>query len=171
MKLPADHTFHPHSRRLPPMGDTLSEIETLIEWEAFRPIIQDICPRSPLEGEGPDTDEMVLLKMLVLQSFYGLSDHDIEFQATDRISFGKFLGFPEKIPDHASLADFRERLKKSGKERAVWDHLQDQLDLKGIKIQKGVIQDATINTPDPGLFRPGTPGEKKGKSRKSRSSR
>lgn len=41
-----------------------------------------------------------MIKMLVLQSWYGLSDPELERQANDRISFRKFLGFPEVIPRH-----------------------------------------------------------------------
>jgi IS5 family transposase len=40
-----------------------------------------------------------MVRMLVLQSWYGLSDTELELQATDRISFRKFLGFPETVRD------------------------------------------------------------------------
>ena len=41
-----------------------------------------------------------MIKILVLQKWHGLSDPEIETQITDRISFRKFLGFPDKIPDY-----------------------------------------------------------------------
>ncbi|OPY36484.1 MAG: hypothetical protein A4E35_02023 [Methanoregula sp. PtaU1.Bin051] len=47
----------------------------------------------------------------------------MERQTNDRISFRKFLGFPEKILDHTPLWYFRERLIKAGKEMAIWDQL------------------------------------------------
>ena len=45
-------------------------------------------------GGRPNIDEIIMVKMLVLQSWYGLSDPELERQANDRISFQKFLGYP-----------------------------------------------------------------------------
>jgi IS5 family transposase len=45
---------------------------------------------------------------------------------------------------------FREPLSKTNKDKAIWNELQRQLDEKGLKIWKGVIQDATFITADPG---------------------
>ena len=50
-------------------------------------------------GGRPNFDEILMIKLLVLQSMYGLSDPELERQANDKISFLKFLVFPEKIPD------------------------------------------------------------------------
>ncbi len=49
--------------------------------------------------EQPNIDEVVMIKTLVLQEWYGLSDPELERQVADRISFRKSLGFPEVIPD------------------------------------------------------------------------
>jgi len=38
--------------------------------------------------------------MLVLQQWYGLSDPELERQVADRLSFQRFLGFPETLPDY-----------------------------------------------------------------------
>ena len=150
MRSLTDFVLNEEYKRIQELGDKLSEIDSLIDWEEFRPTIKSLYTNTPEQGGRPHTDEIVLLKMVLLQSFYGLSDHELERQANDRISFRKFLGFPEKIPDHTTLWYFRERLIKSGKEDAVWEMLQNQLDTKGLRIRKGVIQDATIITADPG---------------------
>ena len=50
------------------------------------------------EGGRPHYDEVLMVKMLVLQGWYGLSDYEAERQATDRISFQHFLGYPGKGP-------------------------------------------------------------------------
>ena len=49
-------------------------------------------------GDRPNIDEVVMVKLLVLQQWYGLSDPELERQAVDRLSFMNFLGFPEDIP-------------------------------------------------------------------------
>ena len=68
----------------------------------------------------------------------------------DRLSFQRFLGFPEKAPDYSTVWSFRERLAESGRDRLVWDELQRQLDEKGLRVKKGVVQDASFITSDPG---------------------
>lgn len=163
-----DFALNEEYKRIQQLGDKLSELESLIDWEAFRPIIRGLYNNTPEQGGRPNTDEILLLKMLVLQSFYGLSDPEIERQANDRISFRKFLGFPEKIPDHTTLWYFRERLMKSGKENAVWEMLQNQLDTKGLRIRKGVIQDATFITADPGRSPSDTSRGEEAKTRRSK---
>jgi IS5 family transposase len=46
------------------------------------------------KGGRPDYDEVLMIKMLVLQQWHGLSDPELERQVNDRISFRKFLDFP-----------------------------------------------------------------------------
>ena len=41
-------------------------------------------------GGRPNNDEIVMVKMLVLQSWYGLSDPELEIEWTNRILFHKF---------------------------------------------------------------------------------
>jgi len=84
------------------LGDKLDEIDPLIDWEVFRPIIREMYDNHTTGGGRPNNDEIVMIKMLVLQSWYGLSDLELERQANDRISFHKFLGFPETIPDRGT---------------------------------------------------------------------
>ncbi len=77
------------------------------------------------------------------------SDPELGRQITDRISFRKFLSFPDAIPDYSTVWTFRERLSKTGRDKRIWQELQRQLDAKGLKVKKGVIQDATFITSDP----------------------
>ena len=91
-----------------------------------------------------------MVEILMLQSWYGLSDPELERQANDRISFRSFLGFPDVVPDATTVWLFRERLAESGRDRLVWAELQRQLDEKGLKVKKGVVQDASVITSDPG---------------------
>jgi IS5 family transposase len=109
-----------------------------------------------------------MVKMLVLQSWYGLSDPELERQATDRISFRKFLGFPENIPDRSTVWAFRERLIDTGKDERIWEELQRQIDAKGLKIKEGVIQDATFITADPGHQRIDEPRGPEAKTRRNK---
>ena len=84
-------------------------------------------------------DPVLMVKLLVLQAWYGLSDPELERQVNDRISFRHFLGYPEKAPDYSTVWQFRERLAETGRDRLVWEELQRQLDEKGLKVRKGVV--------------------------------
>jgi len=153
-------------KRVQKVGDHLSEFATLIEWDVFRPIFEDLYHNKTSKGGRPNVDPIVMIKLLVLQSLYNLSDPELERQVTDRISFRKFIGFTTEIPDFSTVWLFRDRLIESGKYEEVWYTFQAQIDLKGLKITRGVIQDATIITEHPG-----TPSSKVSRGEKSKTRR
>jgi len=95
-------------------------------------------------------DPIMMVKLLVLQAWYGLSDPELERQAGNRIDFMHFLGFPEKAPDYSTVWRFRERLAETGRDQLIWEELSRQLDEKGLQVRKGVVQDASFITSDPG---------------------
>jgi len=138
--------------RVARVGDRLDELSACIDWKALEPLLQRVRPLDNVMGR-PAYDNLLLFKMLVLQEWYGLSDEQIEYQVADRFSFQKFLGFPESIPDYTTLWQFREAITKVGVQQELLDKLNAQLTGKGIKVRKGVIQDATIITADPGKKR------------------
>lgn len=149
-------------------GDRLARVDSLIDWEAFTPIIQPLYHNKTPRGGRPNVDPVVMMKLLVLQSWYGLSDPELERQVDDRLSFQRFLGYPEKAPDYSTVWQFRERLAESGRDRLVWAELQRQLDEKGLSVKKGVVQDATFITADPGHARADKPRGDEAQTRRSR---
>ena len=149
-------------------GDRLAEAEKQVDWEAFRPIIKSMYTNDTPRGGRPNTDEVVMVKLLVLQAWYGLSDPELERQALNRIDFQHFLGFPGNAPDYSTVWQFRERLALTGTDRLVWEELQRQLDEKGLKVKKGVVQDATFITADPGHAPADKPRGDEANTRRSR---
>ena len=113
-------------------------------------------------------DPVLMVKLLVLQAWYGLSDPELERQINDRISFRHFLGYPKKAPDYSTVWRFRERLAESGRDRLVWEELHRQLDAKGLHVKKGVVQDASFITSDPGHAKAEEPRGTVAKTRRSR---
>ena len=150
------------------LGDRLAEVEPLIDWESFNPIVAGLYINDGPQGGRPNVDPVVMVKMLVLQAWYGLSDPELERQTTDRISFRRFLGYPESIPDSTTVWLFRERLAETGRDRLLWAELQRQLDAKGLKVRKGVAQDASFITADPGHARADKPRGDEARTRRSR---
>ena len=133
-----------------------------------RPLIGDLYTNATDQGGRPNFDEILKVKLLVLQSMYGLSDPELERQANDKISFLKFLGFPEKIPDQSTIWYFRERLIKNKKLDLIWEELRRQENILGLKIKKGTIQDATFITADPGHAPADKPRGDPAKTRRSK---
>ena len=107
-------------------GDRLAQVDALIDWKAFRPIIAPMYHNKTPRGGRPNIDPVVMVKPLALQQWYGLSDLELERQVDDRLSFQRFLGFPEKAPDYSTVWQFRERLAESGRDRLVWEELQSR---------------------------------------------
>jgi IS5 family transposase len=91
-----------------------------------------------------------MIKVLVLQQWYNLSDQRMERELANNLSFMNFLGYPETIPDSTTIWLFRERLIERAKLESIWRELQGQLDSKGLVVKEGSIQDATFITSDPG---------------------
>lgn len=126
------------------LGDRLNLMKEQINWTPFISLVREVFYDNKIDGGRPHTDELVVVRSMLLQSWYGLSDPDLEFQCYDRLSFRNFLGFPERIPDFSTIWKVRDRLQKGGVEPKIWHELQRQLDKKGYAIKKGVIQDATF---------------------------
>jgi len=127
MKTFTNYVMKNEYARVEKLGDKLAEIDPLINWESFRSLIRSMYDNQTERGGRPNNDEIVMFKMLVLQQWYGLSDPELERQVNDRISFRKFLGFPEIIPDRSTVWVFRERLIDTGKDERIWEELQRPL--------------------------------------------
>jgi len=70
-------------RKIHKLGNRLARIEPLIDWEAFRPIISPIYDNKTPRGGRPNVDEVVMVKLLVLQQWYGLSDGVVRIYGDD----------------------------------------------------------------------------------------
>lgn len=135
------------------LGDRLELMKEQIDWKPFIPLVRSVFNDNEIIGGRPHTDELIVVRSMLLQSWYGLSDEELEFQCNDRLSFRNFLGFPEDIPDFSTIWKIRNRLKERGTDRLIWKELQRQLNRKGYKVKKGVIQDASFIEADLGKKR------------------
>src|SRR5712691_2281124 len=99
-------------RRRFPKGDKLSRIASLLDWKAFNPILEPLFKNT---GEGrPHVDLVLMMKVLVLQSWYGLADEMVETECKDRLTFQNFLGYPSEVPDARTVWLFKERVAQAG---------------------------------------------------------
>jgi IS5 family transposase len=160
--------LHEYNEKVLLRGDKLLALARLVDWNEFLHFGNDLYKNKSERGGRPNIDIIIMIKHLILQQLYGLSDPQLELQVADRISFRVFLGTTEVIPDYTTVWLFRERLIKSGKYEAIWEEFLNQLRAKGYEVKKGVLQDATFITSDPGHAKSDVPRGKEAKTRRSR---
>jgi len=78
-------------------NDRLDMAASLIDWESFRPITASCYHNMTEMGGRPNIDCIVMLKLLVLQQWYGLSDPALEREVAKNIFFQHFIAFPETL--------------------------------------------------------------------------
>lgn len=88
----------------------------------------------------------ILVRMVILQQLYNLSDEQTEYQCLDRLSFSQFLGihFGESVPDAKTLWAFKELLKKHNLGEAIFQEVEKQIVQKGYLPRGGQIIDGTM---------------------------
>jgi len=88
----------------------------------------------------------VLLRVMILQHLYGLSDPQAEEQINDRLSFQKFVQFDahEAVPDETTICRFRQRLIDCGLHEELLGLLNAQLEARGYIVKRVTLVDATL---------------------------
>ena len=163
-----DFAIRHEYERIKELGDRLVEIGNRINWDDFRPKLDILFCNNTERGGRPNIDVIVMLRCLFIQQLYSLSDEQLERELADRISFRMFLGTTEVVPDSTTIWKFRERLADSGVDKEIWNELQKQLDAMKLKVKKGIMQDASFITSDPGHAKSDTPRGEEAKTRRSK---
>lgn len=88
----------------------------------------------------------VLLRIMILQHLYGLSDPQAEEQIKDRLSFLKFIQLDthEAVPDETTICRFRQRLIECELHEKLLEMLNEQLEARGYILKRTTLVDATI---------------------------
>ena len=123
-----------------------SQINTLIDWESISKILDTDYSKGKSVVGKPSYDGLLLFKMCLLQSWYGLSDYEIEDRLNDSISFSYFCGMTieQVAPDHSTLSRFRTALTKTNTFEKLFSSINAQLEAHDIIVKKGIIVDASV---------------------------
>lgn len=128
-------------------GDALERLNTVMDWEMFRPLLVriDDKPRKSAAGRKP-LDRVLMFKLLVLQYLHNVADEKLQYLVTDRLSFMRFLGLglASDVPDARTVWAFRESLRKHGLIEPLFEHLNETLRALGLELKSGQIIDATF---------------------------
>jgi IS5 family transposase len=98
------------------------------------------------QGGRPACRVGVLLRIMILQHLYGLSDPQAEEQLKDRLSFQKFvqLSAHEAVPDETTICRFRQRLIECVLHEQLLELVNKQLEERGYIVKRTTLVDATL---------------------------
>lgn len=134
--------------RLEDLGDPLQILTQHIDFEFFRPLLEEELygDYDASRGGRPPYDVVQMFKLLVLGRLYNLSDEALEYQVTDRLSFQRFLGlnFSSRVPDAKTVWLFRDQLQQQGLVKALFEQMNAQLLERGIIALAGQVVDASF---------------------------
>lgn len=121
----------------------LDAIDAAIDWMAIERLVS-VVYAAP-EGR-PSYPPLCLVKALLLQQWYGLSDVRLEEALSDTLSYRRFarLSLEDGTPDHSTISRFRAALREQKLDEALFDEVVRQLERKGFVLKKGTLLDATL---------------------------
>lgn len=124
----------------------LKKMNQLLPWAEWVEIIRPYYPTGK-RGRPPQEIE-VMLRMLLLQVWFSLSDEAVEDAIFDSYAMKSFLGVnfenDEQVPDATTLCKFRKLLNAHDLQKAIFDEVQNVLEREGKQVRGGSIVDATI---------------------------
>lgn len=124
-------------------NERLERISGLLDWSPVEALVRKVRPGTM--GR-PPWRPLAMVRALLLQQWYGLSDPGLEEALSDRVSFRRFCGLAldEGTPDETSLCRFRNALKDAGLGEALFAEIGRQLDAAGFMVKTGTLIDASL---------------------------
>lgn len=121
----------------------LERIAGLIDWAPIEVLVRRV--RRGTTGR-PPYRALAMVRALLLQQWYGLSDPGLEEALSDRVSFRRFCGLSleESTPDETTLCRFRLALAEAGLGEALFAEVARQLDAAGFMVKAGTLIDASL---------------------------
>ena len=152
-----DYAMKTKYEKVKTLRPRLEKMKKLLNWKAFLRLFPDY--KKSRRGRGrPFYNRILMLKLLFLQSWYNISDEELEFQCNDRLSFQQFLDYPQSITDYSKFWILREYLAETCIAFEILKELQRQIESHNIQVREGVIQDACFITADSGKTQSGMTG-------------
>lgn len=120
----------------------LERITALVDWSRLEQLVAGIYA-APVGR--PSYPPLLLVKVLLLQQWYNLSDPQLEEALGDRRSFRRFvgLGLQDDTPDHSTISRFRTALGEA-RSAQLFQELGQQLQARGMIVKQGTLLAATL---------------------------
>jgi IS5 family transposase len=124
----------------------LAEMERVVPWAKLIAVIEPAYPTSGRVGRQP-MGVPKMLRMYLLQQWYGLADEALEDAIYDSQALRDFVGIDlsrESVPDATTLLKFRRLLEAGELTKAMFEEINAHLQQQGLLMRAGTIVDATI---------------------------
>lgn len=130
----------------PRTASLLEKLDAATPWEDLAKLVRPLYRNHTDKGGRPNVPVRVMLRVTLMQRWFGLSDPQMEEAILDRLSFRRFLGLgmADGTIDHSTIALFRKRLHEEGLAGEFFDAVNDHLRQKGLIVNEGTAVDATI---------------------------
>ena len=125
----------------------LNDVDAILKWERVERLLKKKLRRGAANAVGVKAyPALIMFKVLLLQSWFNLSDEEMEFALYDRISFTPFTGFSldDEPPDHTTICRFRNLLVERKVLHRLLDEINGQLMLQGKLVKTGCSVDASV---------------------------
>jgi len=124
----------------------LSKVDKIIKWGPINKTLKEKYKKKMAADGRPAYHPLSMFKILLIQSWYNLSDEAVEEALYDRISFMKFtnLSITDSIPDHSTICRFRNTLNDLNLFERLFLIINNQLEKQKLLIKKGGIVDASV---------------------------
>ena len=124
----------------------LEEMDAILPWDRWVSFIEPFYPNGQ-RGRRPQEIER-MLRMLLLQTWFNLSDEGIEDAIYDSYAMKSFMRINfsqgEQLPDATTLCKFRKLLNEHDLQKKCFAQVQELLAQEGKQVRGGTIVDATI---------------------------
>ena len=124
----------------------LAEMDAVVPWPRLEALIEPHYPKSGRVGR-PPIGVPRMLRMYFLQQWYTLADEALEDALYDSQAMREFIGIDlsrEQVPDATTLLKFRRKLEEHQLTKAIFEHVNADLQARGLLMREGTLVDATI---------------------------
>lgn len=128
-------------------GNVLDKLALTLSWTGVEKMLKKSLKANDEVASGRKFyPAIIMFKILLLQTWYNLSDEAMEDNLYDRVSFRLFSGLSleDELPDHTTICRFRNRLAKKKIHKKLLDEINNQLSKQGKLVKQGVAVDASI---------------------------
>jgi len=130
----------------PKLRAKLQRLDTAIPWQRLAEPIRATYANHTGQGGRPNVPVTMMLKVVMLQKWFNLSDPAMEGMLLDRISFRQFVGLNliDGTIDETTIVNFRKRLRDHALTSVLFDDVVAYLKEAGVIVEEGTLVDATI---------------------------
>ena len=124
----------------------LEKMEQVVPWPRLMEVIEPYYPKSGKRGRPPIGLER-MLRMYLVQQWYGLADEAVEDAIYDSQALRNFMGIDlsrTSVPDATTLMGFRHLLETHDLTKAMLVEVNIMLMERGLLMTQGTLVDATL---------------------------